>query len=371
MPTAKKVKKRLGFLKKGERSKLIESFKLEKKNNAIHFSDVFYSMYQDYIKFFPTRKSVFSNAITFPLFTSLTELLLDKILDIFVQFEKKTNKYAQLQLAWYHYTGKVLNGQTMTIVDQVVINLLSEIQKQCTTATQLDKRVFLSCVMKALLDYFLKLIHGLKSKQQSKSSQEYRKVNFDNASLYKIAGALIRQMIKKRQSTKYVRKLIPAKQTIVNQEIHILKSLCLSKQEKENIKHMLPVGFTAFDRGNLLVINTHILNFVRVLAREISTTVNTATYAKLGSKMSKVAKLKLASNKGLKVMFCSCVRKVTGCDSTYNNAVLNVHKEFSSKTFNTMMNEFIKRDKFLGNNTAQLMLRDKLKFYANKKQSAK
>lgn len=89
MPTAKKVKKRLGFLKKGERSKLIESFKLEKKNNAIHFSDVFYSMYQDYIKCFPTRKSVFSIAITFPLFTSLTELLLDKILDIFVQFEKK------------------------------------------------------------------------------------------------------------------------------------------------------------------------------------------------------------------------------------------------------------------------------------------
>ena len=70
-------------------------------------------------------------------------------------------------------------------------------------------------------------------------------------------------------------------------------------------------------------------------------------------------------------MFCSCVRKVTGCDSTYNNAILNVHKEFSSKTFNTMMNEFIKGDKFLGNNTAQLMLRDKLKFYANKKQSAK
>ena len=85
--------------------------------------------------------------------------------------------------------------------------------------------------------------------------------------------------------------------------------------------------------------------------------------------MSKIAKLKLASNKGLKVMFCSCVRKVTGCDSTYNNAVLNVHKKFSAKTFNTMMDEFIKRDKLLRNNTAQLMLRDKLKFYANKKQT--
>lgn len=372
MSAAKKVKKRLAFLKKAERNKLIECFKLEKKNNALNFSHVFYSVYQDYIKHFPTRQSVFSIAVTLPLFISLTELLLDKILDIFVQFGKKTNKFAQLQLAWYHYTGKVLNGHTNTIVDQVVANLMSKIQKQCNTATQTDKRVFLSCVMKALIDYFLKLTHELKSKQQqNKAPRIYRKINFDNTSLYKIVGALLRQMIKKRQSLKYVKRLSPAKQTIVNQEIHILKAMCLSNEEKEKVKHMLPVGFNAYDRGNLLVIHTYILNFVRVLAREISTTVNTAAYAKLGSNMAKVAKLKLASNKGLKVMFCSCVRKVTGCDSTYNNAVLNVHKEFSSKTFNTMMNEFIKRDKFLGNNTAQLMLRDKLKFYANKKQLAK
>ena len=294
MPTARKVKKRLGFLKKAERNKLIESFKLEKKNNALNFSHVFYFVSQDYIKHFPTRQSIFSIAVTLPKFTSLTELLLDKILEIFVQFEKKTNKYAQLQLAWYHYTGKVLNGHTNTIVDHVVIDLLSEIQKQCTTATQMNKRIFLSCIMKSLLDYFLKLIHELKLKQKSKTSQVYRKVNFDNTSLYKIAGALIRKMIKKRESPKYTKRLIPAKQTIVKKEIHILKSLCLSKQEKDKIKHLLPVGFNAYDRGNLLVIHTHILNFVRVLAREISTTVNKAAYAKLGSKMSKVAKLKIS-----------------------------------------------------------------------------
>ena len=173
-------------------------------------------------------------------------------------------------------------------------------------------------------------------------------------------------MIKKRQSPKCYKRLIPSKQAAVNQETYILKSVCLSKQEKDNVINMLPVGFNAFDRGNLLVTHTHILNVVRVLAREISTTVNTTAYAKLGSSMSKIAKLKLASNKGLKVMFCSCVRKVTGCDFTYNNAILNIHKEFSSKFFNTLMIEFIKRDNFLGNNTAQLMLRDKLKFYANK-----
>lgn len=325
MPAAKKAKKRLSFLKKAERNKLTESFKSEKKNYALNFPRVFDSVYQDYVKHFPTRKSIFNIAVTLSLFITLTELLLDKILDIFVQFGKKTNKFALLQLAWYHYTGKVLNGNTNTIVDQVVTNIMSKIQEQCNTATQMDKRV-----MKALIDYFLKLTLELKSKNQQNKTQMYIKVNFDNTSLYKIAGALIRQMVKKRKSRKYAKRLSPAKQTIVNQEIHILKAMCLTNEEKGRVKHMLPVGFTAYDRGNLLVIHTPILNFVRVLAREISTTVNTAAYAKLGSNMSKVAKLKLASNKGLKVMFCSCVRKVTGCDSTYNNAVLNVHKEFSA-----------------------------------------
>ena len=37
-------------------------------------------------------------------------------------------------------------------------------------------------------------------------------------------------------------------------------------------------------------------------------------------------------------------------------------KELSAKTFNTMMNKIIKLDKFLQNNTAQLLLQDKLKF---------
>ena len=83
-----------------------------------------------------------------------------------------------------------------------------------------------------------------------------------------------------------------------------------------------------YNTGNLLVIQTPILNFVQVLAREIWTTVNTPADAKLGSKMSKVAKLKLANDKGLKVMFCLCVREVNKCVSTYNNVILNVQKEF-------------------------------------------
>lgn len=134
------------------------------------------------------------------------------------------------------------------------------------------------------------------------------------------------------------------------------------------MKEKLPTGFITYDKGNLLVVRPSVLNFVGVFAREISTTVNTAAYAKLGGQMSKIAKLKLANNKGLKTMFCSCVKKALGCDSLNNDIMLSIHKEFSSKIFSTLMNEFIKRDKFIRNSTAQLMLRDKLKFFANCKQ---
>ena len=75
-------------------------------------------------------------------------------------------------------------------------------------------------------------------------------------------------MIKKRKSRKYAKRLSPAKQTIVDQELYILKAMCLTNEEKGKVKHMLPVGFNAYDRENLLVTHTLILNFVRVLARE-------------------------------------------------------------------------------------------------------
>ena len=64
-------------------------------------------------------------------------------------------------------------------------------------------------------------------------------------------------------------------------------------------------------------------------------------------------------------MFCACVQPIPQCESQDNKAVTSVYTEFSEKLFDTIVNEFIKRDKFLNNRTAQLMLRDKLKFYAS------
>ena len=70
-------------------------------------------------------------------------------------------------------------------------------------------------------------------------------------------------------------------------------------------------------------------------------------------------------------MLCACVQSIQRCESQDNTAVTSIYKTFSEKLFYTVANEFIKRDKFLNNRTAQLMLRDKLKFYASSKQDNK
>ena len=106
-------------------------------------------------------------------FLTLIEHLFDKISDIFVEKAKTTNKFAHLQLAWYHYTKHVLNRNTRTDTDQVVTDLLLEIQQQCKEATEMDICVFLSCVMKAFIDYFMKLTIELKYKGKQNKAQVY------------------------------------------------------------------------------------------------------------------------------------------------------------------------------------------------------
>ena len=249
-------------MKTDDRNKLTESLKSQKRRYVSNFPGIFYDVYKDYVKHFPTRDAIFSTGVSLQPFLYLTEHLFDKISDIFVAKAKTTNKFAHLQLAWYHYTGQVLNRNTRTDTDQVVTDLLQEIQQQCEEVTEMDIRVFLSCVLKAFIDYFLKLTLELKSKDKQNKTQVYVRVNFDNTSLYKIAGALIRQIIKKRKSPKYTKRLSAAKVTIINQEIDILKAMCFSKEEKDSLKHTLPVGFNSYDRGNLLVMKQPIINFV-------------------------------------------------------------------------------------------------------------
>lgn len=85
--------------------------------------------------------------------------------------------------------------------------------------------------------------------------------------------------------------------------------------------------------------------------------------------MTQVAKLKVW-NRQTQSMFCACVKLAAGNLSLH---IQNVHllcSEFSTKIFNTLVNEYLKRDKFIRKNTAQLMLRDK-KIFAAQSQTKK
>ena len=81
------------------------------------------------MKYFLTRKLLFDITITFQMFRVLIGLLLDKILEIFVEFEKKkkNDNFAQLQLAWCFFTGKVLNIDTGTNIDVTIRSIMDEI----------------------------------------------------------------------------------------------------------------------------------------------------------------------------------------------------------------------------------------------------
>lgn len=369
MPS-KTTKKKLKFLNKKEQSDLTQSIQTEKKNISQDFKHEFITIYSAYLIHFPVRKTVFTVAVNLSKFFVLTSVFLDKILGYFTEFGKKQNRYAELQMAWYLFTGKVLNITTRTDTDELLQNYVSEIKTNCDHATDTDIRIFLSCFMKSILDFFFKISIKIKSQQRGKSSVPIQK-NFDDTSLYRIAGAAIKRMIRKRFSSKYLKRLTKQRQEKMTEERSLLRKLCLSKTEKKAFVHKLPVGFLSLDKGNLLVVKSPILNFVRVLTKEIGTNINNTAYSRLGCKMTHVAKLKLSNNKGLQFMFCSCVKSASSCNTLTHSELTTIYKELADKLFNTIVNEFVKRDKFTQNSTAQLMLRDKLKSIAHDRQTQK
>lgn len=147
--------------------------------------------------------------------------------------------------------------------------------------------------------------------------------------------------------------------------------MCFSKADKQNIYKKLPVGFQVLDRGNLLVMKPRILQFVRHFSILFKTNVNSVKFSSLGSQMFKIAKLVTQNSKATKTTFLDSANFVSGATSIPADAVLNVYKEFTDKLFNTVSNEFMKKVKFLSLNTAQVMLRDKLKVYASKSASSR
>ena len=122
-------KRKLKFFNTKEMTELVSSIRNEKLLFTDSFKEDFSSKYKEYVKHFPTSKLLFYITITFHTFNVLIGLLLDKVLEMFVEFEKRTDKYVLLQLTWYLFTGKVLNTDPGTNID-VTRAIMNEMQLQ-------------------------------------------------------------------------------------------------------------------------------------------------------------------------------------------------------------------------------------------------
>ena len=175
-------------------------------------------------------------------------------------------------------------------------------------------------------------------------------------------------MIKKRKSTNLLKRLTKRRQSIIQEEISLLQNLHYPNEEKQNAE--LPPGVRYLDRGSLLTDKKPILNFVKIIIKNVCGSVSAQSYKQLGLRMTQVAKLKVCDRQTNPV-FCACVKLAAGNVSLQAQNLHLLCSEYSTKVFNTLVNEYIKQDKFMQKNNVQLMLRDKLKFFASQSQKSK
>ena len=365
-----KSKKKLSFLNAEKRNKLKHEINSEKQHYAQDFKQHFQESYLCYLEHFPERKTLFEAAIKMNYFVMLTELLLLHISGILTECEKKSNKYAQFQMGWYVFSGKGLCNHTDIIsIDDILSAYITSMRQVHTGKdTEGDIQIYLSCLLKSLLDFFLHISYKIKLSFQTQVKSNQIHVKIDTASVYRIAGSNLLRMIRKRKSVKFLKRLTKKRQSMIQDEILLLESLHYSKEEKQNIE--LPPGIRYLDRGNLIIVKKPILNFVKVIIKNVCGNVNIQSHKQFGLKMTQVAKLKLCDRQ-TKFMFCACVKLAAGHHSLTTQTVHLLCSELSAKIFNTLVNEYVKRDKFIQKNSAQLMLRDKLKFFAAQSQSRK
>ena len=276
-------------------------------------------------------------------------------------------------MSWYTFSGKVLNYNTGIIaIDNILSRYIESLRKVVTVKgidTEGDIRIYLSCLLKSLLDFFLHITYKLKtSSHQTQVNSNQTQVKIDISSIYRIAGANLMRMIKKRKSTNFLKRLTKQRQSIIQEEISLLQNLHYPNEEKQNTE--LPPGVRYLDRGSLLIVKKPIFNFVKIIIKNVCGSVSAQSYNQLGLRMTQVAKLKVCDRQ-TKSMFCACVNLAAGNVSLQAQNVHLLCSEYSTKIFNTVVNEYIKRDKFMQKNNAQLMLRDKLKFFASQSQKYK
>ena len=358
-----KSKKKLTFLTTEKRNKLKQRIISENQAYAKEFKQHFCNSYQSYLDHYPEKKELFFIGMEMNYFIMLTELLLLHICDIFSDCEKKANKYAQFQMCWYNFSGKILNECTgVSAIDDILCRYFENLRQAHTSNdTEGDIRIYLSCILKSLQDFFLHISYKIKSSCHVETRPRKSNVTIDDTSAYRIAGSNLQRMIKKRKSAKFLKRLTKKKQAMIQLELCLLQNLHYSEQEKQ--KTEIPFGIQHLDRGNLIIVKKPILNFVKVIIKNVCGNVNKESYQHLGAKMTQVAKLKV-SDRETKSMFCACVKLAAGNVSLDKHSLQLLCLEYSTKIFNTLINEYIKRDKFIQKNTAQLMLRDKLKYFA-------
>ena len=365
MASKVKVKKSLKFLKKSERKILSVSLKKEKPSFVQNLRICLENDYKDYLKPLPLRQSVFSFANNCTVFNEVSENLFNTLIDIFDSVKKGGSKYSKFQLKWYTFSGKCLDKTTDSAFDATLTQFEQTVIESVPGSSVKDFRLYMSCVLRLAIDCFQKIIIVCKKAKHEKTSVTTRVArSYDDTALQRIAGAMLRKMLRKRFSKKYYKNLTLNRQLLTKQESKLLRLMCLSKAEKQSEK--LPVGFQMLDKGHLLVLKPRMLQFVRHFSILFRTNVNSQKYTSLGPQLFKVAKLVTTNSKTTRTMFFDSAHNVCGKTDIPEDAILNVYKEFTEKLFNTMANEHLKKVKFLSLTAAQVMLRDKLKVYASK-----
>lgn len=284
----------------------------------------------------PVRKSEFLSANNCILENGVGDDLFDTLINIFNSVKKGGSKYSRFQIEWYIFSGKCLDKTTRTTLDVILQNFEQTVLDSVPGSNEKDFRIYISCVLRMALNCFQKIIILCKKCKEKKSPVTRVVTSFDDTSLHRMAGAMLRVMLRKRFSQKYYKRLTLKRQSLTKCETKLLRQMCLSKAEKQEATTKLSVGFQVLDKGRLLVLKPRILHFVRHFSILFKTNVNTQKYSNLGSQMFKIAKLVTKNSKTTRTMFFDSAINVCGSTTVPDEAIQNVYTEFTEKLFNTM-----------------------------------
>lgn len=93
-------------------------------------------------------------------------------------------------MSWYLFSGKVLNYHSgINTIDNILSHYSSDLKQEYNETTDNDLRIFFSCSMKSLLDFFLHISYKIKSSIHTSVSKEQKLVKVDTVNVYRIAGA--------------------------------------------------------------------------------------------------------------------------------------------------------------------------------------